>query len=150
MTNPKLKNYSTQVSVSKSIMEIEKILASFGAEAIIKEYFPDGKVNKLSFKLGEKIFKLPANINGVKTVMYGDKKRYHGRDSMKHREDQAHRVAWRIIKDWIYAQLSLIISGQAYPQEIFLPYMYDGKKTLYQKFVDDGKFLLDKPGKKED
>lgn len=147
MSELKLKNYSTQVSVSKSIMEIEKILASFGADAIIKEYSGDGRVQKLSFKINEKVFKLPANVNGVKNVMYGDKKRYYGRDSMKHRDEQAYRVAWRIIKDWIYAQLSLISSGQANPQEIFLPYMYDGKKTLYQTFLDEGKFLTEGEGK---
>lgn len=141
MSELKLKNYSTQVSVSKSIMEIEKILTSFGAEAIFKEYSGDGRVQKLSFKINDKVFKLPANVNGVKTVMYGDKKRYYGRDSMKHRDEQAYRVAWRIIKDWIHAQLSLISSGQAHPQEIFLPYMYDGKRTLYQKFQDEGKLL---------
>jgi len=141
MINPKLKNYSTQVSAVKSIMEIEEILASFGAEAIIKEYITDGRVYTLSFKLVDKVFKLPANVNGVKAVMYGDKKRYHGRDSMKHRDEQAYRVAWRIIKDWVHAQLSLISSGQAFPQEVFLPYMYDGENTLYQKFEAEGKFL---------
>lgn len=140
----KMKNYTTEVPATKSIAEIEKILASFGASAIIKEYTTDGKVRSLSFKLGNEAFKLPANVNGVKEVMYAGRRNYHGRDSMKFREDKAYRVAWRIIKDWIHSHLSLISSGQAFPQEVFLPYMYDGKRTLYEKFVKDGKLLAQK------
>lgn len=130
MTKAKLKNYSTQVSASRSISQIEEILAKFGAEAIVKEYTADGRVQKLSFKLNDRAFKLPVNVRGVYQVMYGDKREYSGRDSMKRRDDQAYRVAWRILKDWIHAQLSLIHSGQAQPQEIFFPYMYDGKELF--------------------
>lgn len=148
MTKTRLKNYSTTVPASRTISQIEKILASFGAEAIFKEYTSDGQAHKLSFKLGERVFKLPANIKGVYEVLYGEKQDYHGRDSMKKRDDQAYRVAWRILKDWIHSQLSLIHSGQAQPQEIFFPYMYDGKRTLYQKFVEEGK-LLERPSREE-
>lgn len=132
-----IKNYSTEVPAETSISQIEKILASFGAEAVMKEYTTDGKVHSLSFKFQNQGFKLPANINGVKEVLFAGRRSYHGRDSMKKREDRAYRVSWRIIKDWIHAQLSLIASGQATPQQIFFPYMFDGKRTLYQKYVED-------------
>jgi len=146
MNRVKLKNYSTTVPASRTISQIEQILASFGAEAIFKEYTADGKAHKLSFKLGERVFKLPANVKGVYEVLYGEKQDYYGTDSMKKRDDQAYRVAWRILKDWIHAQLSLIHSGQAQPQEIFFPYMYDGKRTLYQKFIEEGKLLESRKG----
>lgn len=135
-----IKNYTTDVSAERSIAEIEKLLTSFGAEAIMKEFSSDGRVRMLSFKIDDKAFKLPANINGVKSELYKGKRNYHARDSMKKREDKAYRVTWRIIKDWIHAQLSLISSGQAHPHEIFLPYMYDGKRTLYQAWME-GKLL---------
>jgi len=138
-----IKNYSTEISAEKSIAEIEKMLSSFGAEAILKEYQSDGVARALSFKIEGKIFKLPANVNGVKSVLYSGKHRYYGRDTMKKRDDRAYRVAWGIIKDWIHAQLSLIISGQAHPQEIFLPYLFNGKKTLYQAYTE-GKLLTGK------
>jgi len=131
-----IKNYSTEVPAARSISEIESILASFGATAIMKEYTEDGRARALSFKLKDEVFKLPANVNGVKEVLYSGRRGYYGRDSMKKREDRAYRVAWRIIKDWIHAQLSLIASGQAHPQEIFLPYLYDGTRTLYQAYVE--------------
>lgn len=139
----KMKNYSTDIPAEKSILEIEKLLTLFGAGAIIKEYTSDGRVHSLSFRLQNEAFKLPANVNGVKKILYENVRPHHSKDGMKRRDDRAHRVAWRIIKDWIHAQLSLIASGQAHPQEIFLGYMYDGKRTLYQIYTE-GKLLTQK------
>jgi len=132
-----IKNYTTEISADRSILEIEKLLALFGAGAIIKEYSAEGRVYSLSFKLIGDAFKLPANIKGVKEVLYKGTRSSYQKDSEKRREEKAYRVTWRIIKDWIHAQLSLIASGQAQPREIFLPYMYDGKRTLFQKFEAD-------------
>lgn len=144
----KLKNYSTEVAAEKSIAEIEKIITMFGAQAIAKEFSTDGRVRSLQFKIDEKIFKLPVNVNGVREVIFGGRRKYHGRDSMKNRDIRAYNVAWRILKDWIYAQLSLIVSGQAHPAEIFLPYLFDGQRTLYQAYTE-GRLLTDGKPEKE-
>lgn len=138
----KMKNYTTDVPASRSIGEIEKLLSHFGAAAVMKEFTSDGRVHSLSFKLQDKAFKLPANINGVKKILYTDVRPHHSKNGMKRRDDRANRVAWRILKDWIHAQLSLIASGQAHPEQIFLPYLYDGKskRTLYETYVE-GKLL---------
>lgn len=144
-----IRNYTTEVPAERSISEIEKLLASFGADTIIKEYSSDEKVRSLSFKLDDNAYKLPANVAGVKGLLYSGRRAPYGQDSAKRREEKSYRVTWRIIKDWIHVQLSLIASGQAQPQEIFLPYMYDGKRTLYQKFVDEGKFISQKSEVKE-
>ena len=141
-----IKNYTTDIPADRSILEIEKLLTLFGAAAIIKEYTSDGRVHSLSFKLLEEAYKLPANVKGVKEELYKGVRDHHAKDSMKRREDKAYRVAWRIIKDWTHAQLSLIASKQADPQQIFLPYMYDGKITLYQKFIE-GRLLTAKKEK---
>lgn len=141
----KIKNYTTSVSAERSIAEIEKILAMFGAEAIMKEYLADGKVRGLQFKLKNEVFKLPANVNGVREAIFAGKRKYYGRDAMKARDGKAYNVAWRILKDWIHAQLSLIASGQAYPQEIFLPYLFDGKRTLYQAYTEGRLLTSGKP-----
>ena len=135
--NFKMKNYTTDISADRSILEIEKFLTLFGAKAIIKEYTPDGRVHSLMFKLIDDAFKLPANVNGVKEILYKSSRSAHSGDGAKRREERACRVAWRIIKDWIHAQLSLIASGQAQPREIFFPYMFDGKRTLFQKYESD-------------
>lgn len=45
------------------------------------------------------------------------------------------RVAWRIVKDWVEAQMALIESGLAELPEVFLPYAVkpDGR-TVYDEF----------------
>lgn len=130
----KLKNYSTSVEGEKSIMEIEKFLAEFGASAIMKTYGADNRVVSISFKHLNQGYQLPANVEGVANVLFGKKRLKHSRDSQVHRDQQAYRVAWRIIRDWLHSQLSLIESGQAQPDQILLPYMFDGKKTLYEAY----------------
>ena len=140
-----IKNYTTDVPAERSISEIEKILADFGARATIKEYTDDGKVCSLLFRIEKDSFKLPANVSGVKKVLFEGKAGQDRADYKKKREAKAYRVSWRIIKDWIHAQLSLIASGQACPHEVFFPYMYDGKKTLYQTF-NENRLLAEKSG----
>lgn len=135
--NFKMKNYTTDISADRSILEIEKFLTLFGAAAIIKEYTLDGRVHSLMFKLVDDAFKLPANVNGVKEILYKSSRSAHSDDGAKRREERAYRVAWRIIKDWVHAQLSLVASGQAQPQEIFLGYMLVGNRTLFQKYESE-------------
>jgi len=50
---------------------------------------------------------------------------------------QAERVAWRIIREWLRGQLSLIEADIVDISEIMLPYLLqrDGQ-TLYQAMVD--------------
>ena len=48
------------------------------------------------------------------------------------RRDQARRTAWRILKDWIQAQMALLETNMVEMEEIFLPYMLSGEQTLYQ------------------
>ena len=139
--NFKLKNYTTSIPADRSISETEQLLVGFGASKIFKEYLSDGRCMGVSFMLGERGFKLPANIEGVKEAIWKDKRARHGRNNMQNREDQSYRVAWRIIRDWLHAQLSLIASGQAQPDQIMMPYMYDGKRTLYEAYKD-GKLQL--------
>ena len=48
------------------------------------------------------------------------------------RQDQARRTAWRILKDWIQAQMALLETNMVEMEEIFPPYMLSGEQTLYQ------------------
>jgi hypothetical protein len=135
-TGFKLKNYSTAVPADRSIAEVEDLLVKFGAQAIMKTHLADGRCNMLAFKLDEKSFRLPANVEGVHDVLFGHTQARHGVNQMSEREAKSYRVAWRIIRDWLHAQLSLIASGQAAPEQILLPYMFDGKRTLYEAYKD--------------
>lgn len=142
----KLKNYSTSINAEKSIMQIEILLTDFKASTIMKEYQSDGKVKTICFKLNTTPYKLPLNIDGVKNVLFKSNK--HNRvNGQKSREEKAYRVSCRIIKDWLHSQLSLIMSGQAQPDEIMLPYIYNGQKTLYEAYKVNGlnKFQIEAP-----
>lgn len=55
---------------------------------------------------------------------------------------QASKVAWRIIKNWIEAQLAIIEAGQAEFSQVFLPYTQNqGGKTLYE-IIKEEKFKI--------
>jgi len=143
----KIKNFSTSISVEKTIAEIEKMLSKYGATKIMKEYDTDGNPSKLIFAImteyGEMPVKLPVNVDKILEVF-----KYQVSNKLLPRKywggewtnEQAHRVGWRIIKDWLDAQLALLQIQMVKVQEIFLPYAYDSKsgQTLFQKMEESG------------
>ena len=48
------------------------------------------------------------------------------------RMDLFGRTAWRIIWEWILAQMALIETEMVTVEEVYLPNMLTGKQTLYQ------------------
>lgn len=141
----KLISYTTNIKAEKSISEIEQLLAEFGANKIIKDYLSDGRVSGIAFQLNGKGFKLPNNQEGVFNILFKNKSsRING---TKEREERAYRVSWRILREWIHAQLSLIASGQAEPEQALLPYMWNGKESFYDA-VKKKDFQLEAPKEK--
>ncbi len=133
----KLKNFSTNIKAEKTIVEIERILAMFGADAIMKEMTSDGMVYSLAFKLNGKSYKLPINVEGVYTILFKRKPSNEKVNAEFNRVKRAYNVAWRILKDWVHSQLSLIASKQAEPEQVLLPYLFDGKRTLYEAYIQN-------------
>ncbi len=90
----KLKNYTSGISVEKSISKIESLLADAGATAISKEY-KDGRVQGIIFQIivfGKPLlFKLPAKPEAVMRVMEKEMKRPQKGTAEKIRE-QANNV----------------------------------------------------------
>ena len=141
-----LKNYTTSIDVEKTMMEIEKILANHGATHIFKMY-KDGNPTALAFKfmIGEQLigFKLPMEDEKIlqvfkNAVHKGELQKRYWNDI-----EQARRTGWRIVKDWVDAQMALLEINVVKFEEIFLPYMYDEKKgeTLFQ-MLEKKKFNL--------
>lgn len=127
-------NYRTEISAEKSIGEIQARLAKAGAQAIMSEY-EQGVLSQLSFRIstqhGVMSFRMPANIDGVYKLLQANKK-LSGKEKSR---EQAARVAWRIIKDWIEAQLAIIEADMATLAQVFLPYAQTklgGGLTLYE------------------
>jgi hypothetical protein len=137
-----IKNYTTKISVEKTMMEIEKILSKYGATHIFKMY-ENGVPIALAFKceVGNQSipFKLPMEANKIMVVFKQAVKK--GELPKRYFEDreQARRTGWRIIKDWVDSQMALITINVAKFEEIFLPYMYDevNNQTLFQKMENN-------------
>lgn len=117
-------NYTTLVPAEKTIGEITSLLVRKGARSIQSEYCENGQIEGLSFVMqvgGIPVrFQLPSNEEGVLGVMLKEKPfnpSYHGwgkeEEYRAKFKAQANRVSWRILKDWIEAQIALIESGQA-------------------------------------
>ena len=57
------------------------------------------------------------------------------RQKVKCDRAQAERVAWRIVKDWVEAQMAILESEMVQMDEIFLPYMVnDNGQTLFEAY----------------
>ena len=129
-----LLNYTTKVDIFTTIGAIQGQLVKHGAKKIMQEYSDDGKIFALSFMIdtpsGVRGIKLPANVGAVLNVLHKQK--------VKADYEQAERVAWRIIKDWVEAQMAILESQMVSMDEIFLPYMVDNSgKSLYQAYCDN-------------
>jgi len=150
-----VRNYTTEIRVEKTILEIEQILIKFGAQGIYKEY-SGSRLCGIMFYLnhaGQKIpFKIPMTLEKTRPII--QKAVQEGKLPQRYlqeplRTEQGERVAWRCIKDWIDSQLSLMEMEFADAIEILLPYAYNvvENKTMYQKFMEhkDKYLALEKP-----
>lgn len=131
-------NYTTSIAAEKTAQEIQVKLVKASASAVLMEY-ENCVLSHLSFKVstkhGEMAFRLPANIDGVLKAIQRDS---DVPKKLKTR-DQAARVAWRIVKDWVEAQLAIIEADMATLPQVFLPYMQTNTgETVYQRFEKQG------------
>lgn len=137
-----LKNYTTTISVEKTIGEIQAMLAKAGASRTMTEYDDTGNIVALSFqlKLGEDFiaFKLPTDWRPVRDVLLRQRAVPEYRA-----EEQARRTAWRITKDWIDAQLAIIETKMVTTAQVFLPYaVTNSGESLYEHIAQNNQLLL--------
>jgi len=146
MTNKKkkfnLKNYTTTISVDKTIIEIEKILSNFGATAIFKTYDGGDHPTGLGFQVmvndSPISFKLPIRADKVLQVF-----KNQGLEPRYLNIEQATKTGWRILKCWIDSQVAMMEVELVKLEEVLLPFMYDNKlqKTFFE-VVQDNNFNL--------
>ena len=138
-------NYTTTVDAFKTVSEIEYILMKHKAKSIMKNY--DGEsITGLSFLIDtgtQQIpIKLPVKVDECLKVLKKEK-RENPRKQIKDTRDQAERVAWRILKDWIEAQMALLDIEMVRFEEIFLPYIETNSgQTIYER-LEEKQFLLE-------
>ena len=124
-------NYTTKVDVYTTLGQIQGILVKHGAKKIMQDYDDAGHIAALSFMIdtptGIRGIRLPASTDMVQKVLTKQK--------VKCDRDQAERVAWRIIKDWVEAQMAILESEMVQIDEIFLPYMVnDNGQTFFEVY----------------
>jgi hypothetical protein len=132
-------NYSTEVPADRTASQIQACLVKARAQAVMMEYDDDGVLTHIAFRVtsqhGPIAFRLPANVEGVYQAMLHDPTVPRSKKT----KDQAARVAWRICRTWVEAQLAVIQAGMATLPEVFLPYaQLPGGETVYERFVSRG------------
>ena len=132
-------NYSTSISTEKTIGQIVECLVKHGASKIIQDYDTDRLAAGLSFGLivegNVLLFTIKANWMGVLKAMQKDKKC----PQRLCNKEQALRVSWRILKDWIQSQMAIVEAQQAELAEVFLAYcVTKNGDTLYDNLKTNG------------
>ena len=136
-------NYTTTIDPLKTQSEIERILVKHNAKSIMKNY--DGEyVTSMSFLIDNGINQVPVKmpVKAAECLRVLEKEKAAGGKNIKATRAQAERVAWRILKDWLEAQMALLDVNMVSLQEIFLPYILDQSgQTVYEK-LEQRNFLL--------
>lgn len=133
-----LLNYTTTVDAVRTASEMQGILAKAGARQIMLEYGAGGRPLGVAFSIetphGMRQYVLPVSTVKVAQVM----KAYGSGVPPRYQNDpQAERVAWRILKDWLEAQLALISTEMVSLDQVMLPYMSaGGGRTVYDLYLD--------------
>jgi hypothetical protein len=132
-------NYTTEISADRTATQIQARLVKARAQAVMFEYDDDGVLTHIAFRVptqhGSIAFRLPANVDGVYQVMLKDTRVPRAKKT----RDQASRVAWRICRTWVEAQLAVIEAGMATLPEVFLPYaQLPSGETVYERFERGG------------
>lgn len=133
-------NYTTTIAVDKTVSEIQKLLAGARAQAVLTEYDTEGVLTAISFRVmcpyGMMSFRLPANVDKIFAVVLRSGKI----PKWNRTREQASRVAWRIIKDWLEAQLALIQAEMVTLEQVFLPYAQNGAGVTVYESLQAGQF----------
>jgi hypothetical protein len=136
-----LLNYTTKVPVKRTIDEIHTLLVKAGARSFMTDYDDDGKASGIAFRivtpLGQRAYTLPVQPKKVYDVLLRDGEVAARRGANFTTPEQAERIAWRILKDWVEVQLAIIETEMVTLDQVMLPYMQsDDGRTMYELYVD--------------
>ncbi len=144
-----LLNYTTRTGVERSVQQIQVALVKAGASSMQQDFDERGNIVAVAFQVllphpnnnGQYVpisYRLPADVSAVLQVLKNQ--RVDGRYKT---EDHARRVAWRIIKDWVEAQMAIVETKMVTLPQVMLPYATDETgTTLWQKVAANPRLLL--------
>lgn len=136
-------NYTTKIDAWKSVNEIQQILSKHGVShfAIKNEgSFPVALTFSIDYKGLPMNYLLPCNHEGVLRAMKRDRKIPNSHKN----SEQALRTSWRIIKDWVEAQLAIVEAELAPIQEVFMQRLIINQagETLSDKILNSNGIKL--------
>lgn len=136
-----LLNYTTEISVEKTIGEIYAMLSRSKIQQIRSDYDGAGNVTAIAFSVmtshGVIPFLLPINVRAAAAVLNRQAQARAIPRRFINDVDQARRVAWRIVRQWLEAQLALVTLDMAKIEEVFLPYAQNSEgKTVFEVFTE--------------
>lgn len=144
-------NWTTVIPTDRTIGELTRLLRRYGVAAISTEYSESGEAEALGFTLrtphGDRQFRLPVRISGVHRLLLEDPATKRRGAAFRTRE-HAERVAWRVTRDWVEAQMALIAAEMATLDQVMLPFLVvnpDGT-TLYESYRAREDALLEVEG----
>jgi hypothetical protein len=131
-----LLNYTTSVSVTRTVGQVQGLLVEAGARSIMADYDDVGNVTGLSFAvqgpMGLQGYRLPVQTDRVLAVLQRDRV-----PARFQTPEHAERVSWRILKDWVEAQLALLRTEMVTLDQVMLPYMTaDDGRTVYELYLE--------------
>lgn len=139
-------NYTTTVPVHQTLSEMQAMLAKHRAKAISTQYDDAGEPTGLTFVIatdfGDRTFALPVDVKVVHRLLVDLDRGPRGLSSKARKKqgsysspEHAARVAWRVMKDWLEAQLALIQYRMVSLDQVMLPYLRgDDGQTLYEAY----------------
>lgn len=134
MSGKGLLNYRTSVPAHRTIGEIQSVLVKAGAKAIASQY-DGGEVTSLRFVMatahGDRQFELPVNVEPVAEVL-----RSQRRAGQVSKTSKPIDVAWRILKDWVEAQVAILETEMVTIDQVLLPFMLTPSgETVYSALI---------------
>lgn len=144
------RNYTTTIPVARTLGEVMALLADAGAEQIVTKYGPDRQPAGIAFALrtpdGPAGYRLEVDAGHILARM--DSWYFNGHTKAgKPTKEQAQRVAWRTLQDWLEAQVELIRNGLAPLDQVMLPWrVVDGSGTTMYRALAARQFALPPAG----
>ena len=139
-----MKEYLTSQTADVSVADIEDMLVGFGITNLTKEY-ENHTLQAITFILpveGRNIpFRLPVNITAIEELLKLEiRKPKSGSQYFQKLREEAEKIAWHIISDWIDLQITLVKLGQTELMGVMMPFAWDAteRETMYEKVKATG------------
>ena len=138
-------NYTTKISAAQTVAEMQALLAQHGARRISVDYDASGVPRSLDFVLGtphsQRAFSLPASVDRMQRLLAAEDtagRLKSGSKAERTSRAQAERVAWRVMKTWLEAQLALVAAEMIDIDQALLAFLQvDGTgRTLYEVYKE--------------